>query len=89
MECKYLKYDGPWGDLGKVLELPTGQWRTNRPVVDYDKCVNCGWCYLYCPTGCIREAGDHFEIDLKYCKGCGICAAVCPPKAINMVVEEA
>ncbi|HMB32351.1 MAG TPA: 4Fe-4S binding protein [Desulfohalobiaceae bacterium] len=82
-----LKYDGAWGDVDNLLSLSTGEWRTHRPVVDHEKCVNCGWCYLYCPPGCIREEGDQFVIDLNFCKGCGICSSVCPVNAITMTSE--
>jgi pyruvate ferredoxin oxidoreductase delta subunit len=87
MEDFVLKYDGPWGDTGTLQEINTGAWRTHYPVVDYEKCVNCGWCYLYCPPGCIREEGDHFVIDMTFCKGCGTCASVCSVSAITMKPE--
>ena len=63
----------------------SGSWRTFRPVVDREKCNECGLCRLYCPDGAISV---DLEIDLDYCKGCGICAEECPKKAITMVREE-
>jgi len=63
----------------------TGSWRTFRPVVDKEKCNECGLCGLYCPDGCIDA---DLNIDLDFCKGCGICATECPKKAITMEREE-
>ena len=63
----------------------SGTWRTFRPVVDREKCNECGLCRLYCPDGVISV---DLVIDLDYCKGCGICAEECPKKAITMVREE-
>ncbi|MDY6972071.1 MAG: 4Fe-4S binding protein, partial [Thermodesulfobacteriota bacterium] len=57
-------------------------------VIKFPKCCQCGWCYLYCPTGSIAiTEHERFTIDLTYCKGCGICASVCPVDAIMMVEE--
>lgn len=63
----------------------TGTWRVFRPVVDKEKCNECGLCQTYCPDGTIDE---ELKIDLDFCKGCGICANECPKKAITMVREE-
>jgi pyruvate ferredoxin oxidoreductase delta subunit len=63
----------------------TGTWRVFRPVVDKEKCNECGLCASYCPDAAISE---NLEIDLTYCKGCGICSNECPKKAIVMVREE-
>jgi pyruvate ferredoxin oxidoreductase delta subunit len=63
----------------------TGTWRTSRPVIDREKCNECGICVLFCPDGCIDK---DLNIDLDFCKGCGICAQECPKKAITMEREE-
>jgi pyruvate ferredoxin oxidoreductase delta subunit len=63
----------------------TGAWRTFRPVIDAEKCNQCGLCSLYCPEGVISE---DLKIDYDFCKGCGICANECPKKAIRMEREE-
>ena len=73
------------GSAGK-----TGDWRNFRPVVDYEKCTKCYFCYLYCPEGTIlvNPETELIEIDLEYCKGCGICASECPKKCIEMREEQ-
>jgi 2-oxoacid:acceptor oxidoreductase delta subunit (pyruvate/2-ketoisovalerate family) len=69
------------------LEVKTGDWRAERPVVDREKCVKCATCWLFCPTQCIVEKATWFEADLAICKGCGICAEECPQRAIRMLEE--
>lgn len=77
------------GEAGK-----TGQWRTERPVIDHSKCIPvkktapaCFRCWLYCPEAVINKSIP-VEIDLTYCKGCGICAEECPSGAITMAPER-
>jgi 2-oxoacid:acceptor oxidoreductase delta subunit (pyruvate/2-ketoisovalerate family) len=77
-------------EAGSAEKYETGSWRTFRPVIDYDKCIHCLQCWIYCPDSAILvEDGKHVGFDLKHCKGCGICAAECPPKvnAIHMVLD--
>ncbi len=72
------------GSTGK-----TGSWRTFDPVIDYDSCIKCRTCWLYCPEASIDIDEEGYpRIDLDYCKGCGICAQVCPKKCIEMVRGE-
>ena len=76
---------------GNARQYKTGDWRSESPIVDKDKCIKCGLCYIFCPEGCIDQTEEgYFEPNLFYCKGCGICARECPPKvqAITMVEEE-
>lgn len=62
----------------------TGNWRTERPEIDYEVCNHCGICYLRCPEGDIRlDADGKPVIDYDHCKGCLICAAECPKHAIH------
>ena len=74
---------------GNAADYKTGDWRADRPVYDFSKCIKCGICYIYCPEGCIIENSEgYFEADLYYCKGCGICDTECWTKAISMIQEE-
>jgi len=92
-----MKYPG-WKSLelgaaivtpGNTAELKTGDWRTELPVLDEEKCVKCGLCAVYCPEFCIQEDEQgFFQANLYYCKGCGICAYECPKQALTMQLEE-
>ena len=74
---------------GGAVEYKTGDWKSQRPVLDKAKCNKCGLCFIYCPEGCIRpDEEGYFIADLTFCKGCGICAKECPKKAIMMAAEE-
>ncbi len=76
-------------EAGNASLRRTGDWRSERPVVDKAKCSKCALCWLYCPDGAIKLLDDgYYEADLYYCKGCGICAGVCPCDAITMIEEE-
>ncbi|GLI35344.1 4Fe-4S binding protein [Desulforhabdus amnigena] len=73
---------------GSAGELRTGDWRSMRPVTDYDKCTKCGQCYIFCPDMVYKKnAEGYYEANLFYCKGCGICAKECPVSCITMVQE--
>jgi pyruvate ferredoxin oxidoreductase delta subunit len=64
----------------------TGDWRSQTPEIDLEKCSQkdtCLLCWAYCPDGLITRDFP-LEIDVEYCKGCGICAEECPRKAIRM-----
>jgi 2-oxoacid:acceptor oxidoreductase delta subunit (pyruvate/2-ketoisovalerate family) len=74
----------------------TGSWRTVRPEIDYEKCVYCLTCWLYCPEPAISlepimlkgKEREKPVIDYDYCKGCGICWTECPAEAIDVLEEE-
>ncbi|MFH1646375.1 MAG: 4Fe-4S binding protein [Chloroflexota bacterium] len=83
-----FKTEGTWSDARELLlKLDTGSWRTERPVLDREKCNYCGLCALYCPPQCLLDRGDYYEPNLDFCKGCGICAKECPRGAFGMVPE--
>lgn len=74
---------------GNAAEYQTGDWRSQRPVLDKNKCVKCGTCARFCPEPCIVQDEDGFFVaDLYWCKGCGICAHECPKGAITMEQED-
>ena len=74
---------------GSAAEYRTGDWRTQRPVWDFSKCIKCGICYIFCPECCIKQNQEgYFEADMYYCKGCGICVHECWTQAISIVEEK-
>jgi len=73
---------------GSSLKYKTGDWRAFRPVVEKEKCVNCLFCWIYCPDAAIVRREKWVEINYDYCKGCGICAKECPKEAIKMEGEQ-
>ncbi len=74
-------------EAGYLVTVNAG-WRSIRPVVDAQKCVGCGQCYLYCPDGVISIKDGKAVIDYDFCKGCGICEKQCRPGAIGMERER-
>ena len=67
--------------------LDTASWRVFRPVMDKEKCVECGMCMAYCPVNSVIWKDEKYIITYDYCKGCGLCAHECPAKAISMLPE--
>jgi len=76
-------------EAGNASVKKTGDWRSERPILDKEKCIKCALCWIYCPDAAIKPSEEgYYESDLYYCKGCGICASICPAKAIMIVEEE-
>ena len=66
----------------------TGNWRTYRPIIDYEKCTDCMICYAYCPESAMSVGHvGRVKIDFDNCKGCMICLAECPLRAIGQTRE--
>jgi len=66
-------------------KFQTGDWRSQAPVFDRSKCIDCLTCWIYCPDSSILvEDGKMKGIKMTHCKGCGICSKVCPKDAITM-----
>ena len=83
-------------ELGAVIPYPgnseeykTGSWRTFKPVLHKDKCINCMICFMVCPDSSILvEDGKMIGFNYDHCKGCGLCAHECPKDAIEMIKER-
>ena len=72
-------------DPGSSETVETGDWGVTNPVVDFEACVHCMICWIFCPDGCFQvEGGKLVGVDYDHCKGCGICAMECPRKCIAM-----
>jgi len=75
-----------------VKEQPgmiTGNWRTERPVIDHEKCTTCLNCFIYCPDASwhLDEKTEQMVWNADYCKGCLICVNECPVDALTPVNE--
>ena len=87
----------PWQEItpgGEIAEggtaraVHTGEWRSDVPVWEREKCKQCLLCAPFCPDSSIPvEAGKRLDFDFDHCKGCGICWKVCPFGAIRMEQE--
>ncbi|MFZ5571478.1 MAG: 4Fe-4S dicluster-binding protein [Thermodesulfobacteriota bacterium] len=89
-----MKNDGPVITTpGNSVAIKTGSWRSSRPISLKENCIDCLFCWLYCPDMAVNIAdGKMAGFNYDYCKGCGICALECPgkkgKKAIAMQEEE-
>ena len=73
---------------GTSVTVETGDWRTERPVIDFAKCKQCLLCVPVCPDMSIPvKDGKRGDFNYFFCKGCGVCSNVCPFGAITMVPE--
>jgi len=78
-------------EAGSAQRFKTGSWRTFRPRFIDENCIQCLFCWIYCPDMAVKvEGGKVTGFDYEYCKGCGICASECPGKKGNkaIVMEE-
>ncbi len=70
---------------GGAANFLTGEWRTQTPVIDWDKCKQCLLCAPMCPDSSIPVVdGKRLDFDYDHCKGCGICVGSCSFGAITM-----
>ena len=70
---------------GGAVTFNTGEWRTQTPVIDWDKCVQCLLCAPMCPDSSIPVVdGKRQDFYYDHCKGCGICVGCCSFGAITM-----
>ena len=61
-----------------------GDPHSNKAVIDYTKCINCGSCEAVCQQGAIL----HAKVKKNRCIGCARCWKVCPRSAISYISEE-
>ncbi|MBI4318100.1 MAG: 4Fe-4S binding protein [Chloroflexi bacterium] len=77
-------------DAGNGEQYQTGDWRSERPVIEMSKCIHCFFCWVFCPDAAILAENEKvLGIDYYHCKGCGICSSECPVKCISMSDESA
>lgn len=79
-------------EAGSSAKFKTGGWRSMRPKWMEENCIQCLFCWMYCPDMSIKVTaeGKREQFDYDYCKGCGICALECPGKKGKkaIVMEE-
>lgn len=73
--------------IGNMRWNKTGSWRSARPGIDYDACIQCMRCWKACPDVSIYIQDERPVVNYTYCKGCGICARECPVDAIELIRE--
>jgi pyruvate ferredoxin oxidoreductase delta subunit len=97
-------FDGEAGDIASTLQedrnytqnssfsASVADWRLEKPVFNKDYCIDCQFCWVYCPDiSIISRDKKMIGIDMDHCKGCAICVEVCPtnPKSLLMFPEQA
>lgn len=71
--------------VGTLLGL-LSRFSLLRPVIDTDKCINCGSCARRCKSSCI-DAKNH-TIDLSRCVACMDCIDDCSRNAISFTTRR-
>lgn len=91
MSWKELPIGGVIKDAGNSEQYETGSWRSLKPRWIEENCIQCLFCWVYCPDLSINVENEKMTgINFTYCKGCGVCALECPGKKGNkaIVMEE-
>lgn len=96
-------FDGAIDDIAGTLQedrnysnsnsftASVADWRIEKPLFNKDYCIDCQFCWIYCPDmSIISRDKKMIGIDFDHCKGCGICVEVCPtnPKSLLMFPEQ-
>ena len=61
--------------------------KTWYPVLNYEKCIECGTCFSKCPNGVFRlEYTRPIVVNTENCtEGCHGCGNLCPSEAIEYI----
>ena len=85
-----LQEDRPYSNSNSFT-ASVADWRVEKPVFNKEFCIDCQFCWIYCPDmSIISRDKKMIGIDMDHCKGCGICVEVCPtnPKSLLMYDEH-
>ncbi len=85
-----LQEDRPYS-RSNSFTASVADWRIEKPVFNKDYCIDCQFCWIYCPDiSIISRDKKMVGVDYDHCKGCGICVEVCPtnPKSLLMFAEQ-
>lgn len=58
------------------------------PIIDDNKCINCGVCANVCQFNALAKVKDDIMLFQKLCHGCGACKIVCKYNAITYDKRE-
>lgn len=96
-------FDGAVNDIATTLQedrpyaksnsftASVADWRIEKPIFNKDYCIDCQFCWVYCPDiSIISRDKKMVGVDYDHCKGCAICVEVCPtnPKSLLMFAEQ-
>lgn len=76
-------------EAGTAENYTTGTWGTFKPVFVAEHCIQCLFCWVYCPDAAVKlEGGKVVGFDYDHCKGCAICEYECPTKIKSIVMVK-
>lgn len=64
----------------KIQKISTSE----KPQINYDKCIGCGTCAKNCRFNAIEMVDGKPIVNPFLCEGCGACEVLCPQKAIKL-----
>jgi len=56
-------------EAGSASFRRTGDWRTERPILDKEKCIKCALCWINCPDAAIKPGEDGIRGFACRCRG--------------------
>ncbi|MBQ3389253.1 MAG: DUF362 domain-containing protein [Thermoguttaceae bacterium] len=65
------------------------QHNDGKPIINTDRCRNCGMCARQCGSDAISYGSGKAVIDRNACKGCGRCIGACAFDAISTPLDSA